>query len=36
MSFLIDREGRLRYISPGASDEEIEALGKMVKKLLDE
>ena len=36
MSFLIDREGRLRYISPGASDEEIEALGKMIKKLLDE
>ena len=36
MSFLIDREGRLRYISPGASDEEIEALGKMIKKLVDE
>ena len=36
MSFLIDREGRLRYISPGASDEEIEALGKMIKKILDE
>jgi hypothetical protein len=26
----------LRYISPGASDEEIESLGRMVKKLLDE
>jgi thiol-disulfide isomerase/thioredoxin len=36
MSFLIDRNGRLRYISPGASDEEIASLGKMIKKLLDE
>jgi thiol-disulfide isomerase/thioredoxin len=36
MSFLIDRKGMLRYISPGASDEEIESLGRMVKKLLDE
>ena len=36
MSFLIDRKGRLRYISPGASDEEIESLGKMIKKLVEE
>jgi len=36
MSFLIDRKGRLRYISPGANDEEIASLGKMIKKLLDE
>jgi thiol-disulfide isomerase/thioredoxin len=36
MSFLIDRKGVLRYISPGASEEEIEALGKMIKKLIDE
>jgi len=36
MSFLIDREGRLRYISPGADDDEIAALGKMIKKLMDE
>jgi thiol-disulfide isomerase/thioredoxin len=36
MSFLIDRKGMLRYISPGANDEEIESLGKMIKKLLDE
>ena len=36
MSFLIDRQGVLRYISPGASDAEIEALGKMIKKLVDE
>lgn len=36
MSFLIDRKGRLRYISPGASDDEIETLGKMIKKLVDE
>jgi thiol-disulfide isomerase/thioredoxin len=36
MSFLIDRNGVLRYISPGASDEEIESLGHMIKKVLDE
>ena len=36
MSFLIDRQGRLRYISPGASEEEIETLGTMIKKLVDE
>ena len=36
MSFLIDRKGVLRYISPGASDEEIESLGNMIKKLIDE
>jgi thiol-disulfide isomerase/thioredoxin len=36
MSFLIDRKGVLRYISPGASDEEIESLGNMIQKLIDE
>jgi len=36
MSFLIDRKGVLRYISPGASDEEIDSLGKMIQKLVDE
>jgi thiol-disulfide isomerase/thioredoxin len=36
MSFLIDRKGVLRYISPGASDEEIESLGKIIQKLVDE
>ena len=36
MSFLIDRKGVLRYISPGASGEEIESLGKMIQKLVDE
>ena len=36
MSFLIDRQGVIRYISPDGSDEEIEALGKMIKKLVDE
>jgi thiol-disulfide isomerase/thioredoxin len=36
MSFLIDRKGRLRYISPGASEEEIETLATMIKKLVDE
>lgn len=36
MSFLIDRKGVLRYISPGASDEEIESLGIMIQKLVNE
>ncbi len=36
MSFLIDRQGRLRYISPGAAEEEIEALDTMIKKLVEE
>jgi thiol-disulfide isomerase/thioredoxin/uncharacterized protein YdbL (DUF1318 family) len=36
MSFLIDRQGVLRYISPGAEEDEIETLGRMIKKLVDE
>ena len=36
MSFLLDRKGVLRYISPGADEEEIESLGRMVKKLVEE
>ena len=36
MSFLIDRKGVLRYISPGANEDEIESLGRMIKKLVDE
>jgi thiol-disulfide isomerase/thioredoxin len=36
ISFLIDRRGRVRFISLGAGEEEIAALGKMIKKLLDE
>jgi len=36
MSFLIDRKGVVRYISPGAADEEIETLGRMIKKLVEE
>lgn len=36
MSFLLDRKGVLRYISPGASEVEIESLGKMIQKLVDE
>ena len=36
MSFLIDRKGVLRYISPGASEEEVALLGRMIKRLLDE
>ena len=35
-SFLIDRKGVVRYISIGASEDEIANLGEMVKKLLDE
>jgi thiol-disulfide isomerase/thioredoxin len=36
MSFLIDRQGRMRYISMGASAEEIAALGKMLEKVMAE
>jgi thiol-disulfide isomerase/thioredoxin len=36
MSFLIDRKGVLRYISPGADGDEIQSLGRMIKKLVDE
>jgi thiol-disulfide isomerase/thioredoxin len=36
MSFLIDRRGNLRYISPGANPTEGLVLGKMIKKLIDE
>jgi hypothetical protein len=35
-SFLIDRKGVLRYISFGASEEEIELLGQLVEKLVNE
>ena len=35
-SFLIDRKGVLRYISFGASEEEIDVLGQMIQKLVDE
>jgi len=35
-SFLIDRKGIVRYISIGAAEEEIAALGDLIKKLLDE
>jgi len=35
-SFLIDRKGVLRYISLGASEEEIQNLGELIKKLVDE
>ncbi len=34
MSFLIDRAGRIRYISMGARPEEIAALGKMIEKVI--
>lgn len=36
MSFLIDRRGVVRFIAVGASESEITALGKMIKKLVDE
>ena len=35
-SFLIDRRGVVRYISLGASEEEIANLGEMIKKLIEE
>jgi thiol-disulfide isomerase/thioredoxin len=35
-SFLIDRNGKVRFISVGANDQEIAALGKMIKELIDE
>lgn len=36
MSFLIDRRGRVRFIAIGANDQETTALGKMIKRLLNE
>lgn len=36
MSFLIDRNGRLRFITTGSGEEQGMALGKMIKTLLDE
>lgn len=35
-SFLIDRKGVVRYISLGASEEEIQNLGELIKKLVGE
>jgi len=35
-SFLIDRKGMVRYISLGASEEEIARLGDLIKELLEE
>ena len=35
-SFLIDRKGVVRYISLGASEEEIASLGELIKKLVEE
>jgi len=35
-SFLIDRNGALRYISFGASEEEIQLLGQLIEKLVNE
>ncbi len=36
MSFLIDRRGTVRFIAAGGGEEHMAALGKMIKKLLDE
>lgn len=36
MSFLIDRGGKVRFIALGASDDEIDTLGKMITRLLAE
>ncbi|PWT81854.1 MAG: hypothetical protein C5B44_03100 [Acidobacteria bacterium] len=36
MSFLIDRRGNVSFIAVGAGESEINRLGKMLKKLLDE
>ena len=36
MSFLIDRRGNTRFISAGANESEMKALGDMIKKLLTE
>jgi thiol-disulfide isomerase/thioredoxin len=35
-SFLIDRKGRVRYISMSASEEEIAVLGELIKELVEE
>jgi hypothetical protein len=35
-SFLIDRQGKLRFIALGANEEQTVALGKMIRKLMDE
>jgi hypothetical protein len=36
MSFLIDRRGNVRFISMGAGEAEIAALGKMLEKVMNE
>lgn len=36
MSFLIDRQGNMRFIALGADDKEMAALEKMVKKVVEE
>jgi thiol-disulfide isomerase/thioredoxin len=36
MSFLIDRNGNVRFIAVGANDQETTALGKKLKELIEE
>lgn len=36
MSFLIDRRGRVRFITSGPGEDQSAALGKMIKKLIEE
>ena len=35
-TFLIDRRGAVRFISVGANEDEVAALGRMIKKLIAE
>ena len=36
MSFLIDRQGKVRFIAMGAGEQEIAGLGKMIEKVMGE
>jgi hypothetical protein len=36
MSFLIDRRGNVRFIAMGAGEAEINALGRMIEKVMGE
>jgi thiol-disulfide isomerase/thioredoxin len=35
-SFLIDRQGRVRFIAQGSGEAQVNALGRMIKKLIEE
>lgn len=36
MSFLVDRQGNMRFVSVGANEQELAGLGRMIKRLIDE